>query len=56
MLPLGKGRHVPPAVPRTGAVESRLTVLILFQRALELQIPHNHFAVWMVTLRGRFPG
>jgi hypothetical protein len=25
------------------------TVLTLFQRALELQIPHNYFTVWMVT-------
>jgi hypothetical protein len=25
------------------------TVMILFQRALELQIPHNYFTVWMVT-------
>jgi hypothetical protein len=25
------------------------TVLTLFQRALELQIPHNYFTAWMVT-------
>lgn len=25
------------------------TVLDLFQRAIELQIPHNNFTVWMVT-------
>ncbi|WP_211882121.1 hypothetical protein [Pseudarthrobacter albicanus] len=25
------------------------TVLILFQRAMELQIPHNYVTVWMVT-------
>ena len=25
------------------------TVLILFQRAMELQIPHNYFTLWMVT-------
>jgi len=27
----------------------RPTVLDLFQRAIELQIPHNYFTVWMVT-------
>jgi hypothetical protein len=35
------------------------TVLTLFQRALELQIPHNYFTAWMVTpartLRGLRP-
>ncbi|MDQ1623287.1 MAG: hypothetical protein QOH19_1705 [Actinomycetota bacterium] len=35
------------------------TVLTLFQRALELQIPHNCFTAWMVTpartLRGLRP-
>ncbi|QDG87058.1 hypothetical protein [Pseudarthrobacter sp. NIBRBAC000502770] len=25
------------------------TVLELFQRAMELQIPHNYFTLWMVT-------
>ncbi len=25
------------------------TVMRLFQRALELQIPHNYFTLWMVT-------
>jgi hypothetical protein len=25
------------------------TVLTLFQRAMELQIPHNYFTAWMVT-------
>jgi hypothetical protein len=25
------------------------TVLTLFQRALELQIPHNYFTAWMLT-------
>lgn len=25
------------------------TVVALFQRALELQIPHNYFTLWMVT-------
>jgi len=25
------------------------TVVRLFQRAMELQIPHNYFTVWMVT-------
>jgi hypothetical protein len=25
------------------------TVLTLFQRALDLQIPHNYFTAWMVT-------
>jgi hypothetical protein len=25
------------------------TVLTLFQRALELQVPHNYFTLWMVT-------
>jgi hypothetical protein len=27
----------------------RPQVLALFQRAMELQIPHNYFTVWMVT-------
>jgi hypothetical protein len=35
------------------------TVLALFQRALELDIPHNYFTLWMVTpartLRGLRP-
>ena len=25
------------------------TVTALFQRAMELEIPHNYFAVWMIT-------
>jgi hypothetical protein len=25
------------------------TVMVLFQRALELDIPHNYFTAWMVT-------
>ncbi len=32
------------------------TVLILFQRALELQIPHNYFTAWMVTPSHRLTG
>ena len=27
----------------------RPAVAVLFQRAMELQIPHNYFTVWMVT-------
>ena len=27
----------------------RPTVVALFQRAMELQIPHNYFTLWMVT-------
>ena len=27
----------------------RTTVVQLYQRAMELQIPHNYFTVWMVT-------
>jgi hypothetical protein len=29
--------------------ELRPPVLALFQRAMELQIPHNYFTLWMVT-------
>lgn len=29
--------------------ELRPQVVELFQRAMELKIPHNHFTVWMVT-------
>ena len=33
----------------------RPTVVGLFQRAMELQIPHNYFTVWMVTPLGTWP-
>jgi hypothetical protein len=29
--------------------ELRPTVVALFQRAMELQMPHNYFTLWMVT-------
>jgi hypothetical protein len=32
------------------------TVVGLFQRAMELQIPHNYFTVWMVTPSRDFAG
>ena len=31
-------------------------VVELFQRALELQIPHNYFTLWMVTPSREFAG
>ncbi|MFF2243739.1 hypothetical protein ACFVTM_06110 [Arthrobacter sp. NPDC058130] len=34
----------------------RPQVLELFQRALELEIPHNYFTVWMVTASGELAG
>lgn len=32
------------------------TVVDLFKRAMELKIPHNYFAIWMVTPSGRLSG
>lgn len=32
------------------------TVVELFQRAMELKIPHNYFTVWMVTPSGNLAG
>ncbi|BCW73664.1 hypothetical protein [Arthrobacter sp. NicSoilB8] len=32
------------------------TVLGLFDRAMELQIPHNYFTLWMVTTSGDLAG
>ena len=34
----------------------RPSVLELFQRAMELQIPHNYFTVWMITPPEPLPG
>ncbi|SDP64766.1 hypothetical protein SAMN04487914_12313 [Arthrobacter sp. ok909] len=31
-------------------------VMLLFQRAMELQIPHNYFTLWMVTSSRAFAG
>jgi hypothetical protein len=32
------------------------TVVDLFQRAMELKIPHNYFTVWMITPSGSLAG
>jgi hypothetical protein len=45
---IGEGTFCPGFQFLTGG-RLHPTVMILFQRALELQIPHNSFTVWMVT-------
>jgi hypothetical protein len=32
------------------------TVTALFSRAMELDIPHNYFTLWMITPSGPWPG
>lgn len=46
------GRHVPGFQFMDHHGRLHPTVTALFGHALELRIPHNYFAVWMVTLAG----
>lgn len=45
---IGEGTYCPGFQFLTGGLVHP-TVLELFQRAMALKIPHNHFTVWMVS-------
>lgn len=52
---IGEGTFCPGFQFLTGG-QLHPAVLDLFQRAMELKIPHNHFTVWMVTPSGILAG